>query len=69
MLQTLMSEIQGILNSRPLTPVSSDPNDLDPLTPNHLQLFKASPNSPPGSFCKEDVESAIHDGYILEVLA
>ena len=57
MLQTLMSEIQGILNSRPLTPVSSDPKDLDPLTPNHLLLFKASPNLPPGSFCKEDVYS------------
>ena len=56
-LQTLMSEIQGILNSRPLTPVSSDPKDLDPLTPNHLLLFKASPNLPPGSFCKEDVYS------------
>ena len=53
MLQTLMSEIQGILNSRPLTPVSSDPKDLDPLTPNHLLLFKANPNLPPGSFCKD----------------
>ena len=57
MLQTLMSEIQGILNSQPLTPVSSDPKDLNPLTPNHLLLFKASPNLRPGSFCKEDVYS------------
>ena len=54
MLQTLMSEIHGILNSQPLT---SDPNDLDPLTPNHLLLFEASSNLPPGSFCKEDVYS------------
>ena len=53
MLQTLKSEIQGILNSRPLTPVSSDPKDLDPLTPNHLLLFKANPNLPPGYFCKD----------------
>ena len=57
MLQTLMSEIQGLLNSRPLTRVSSDPKDSNPLTPNHLLLFKASPNLPPRSFCKEDVYS------------
>ena len=29
MLQTLMAEVAGILNNRPLTPVSSDPKDLD----------------------------------------
>ena len=30
MLRTLMAEVAGILNSRPLTPVSSDPKDLEP---------------------------------------
>ena len=35
-LQTLMCEVEAILNNRPLTPLSNDPNDLDPLTPNHL---------------------------------
>ena len=40
MLRALMSEVEGILNGRPLTPVSSDPKDLDPLTPNHLLLCK-----------------------------
>ena len=57
MLQTLMSEVQGILNSRPLTPVSRDPKDLEPLTPNHLILLRANPNLPPGVFNKEDVYS------------
>ena len=57
MLQTLMSEVQGILNSRLLTPVSSDPKDLEPLTPNHLILLRANPNLPPGVFNKEDVYS------------
>ena len=52
-LRTLMSEVEGILNSRPLTPVTSDPKDLDPLTPNHLLLLRANPNLPPGVFNKE----------------
>lgn len=55
MLRTFMSEVEGILNSRPLTPVSSDPKDLDPLTPNHLLLLRANPNLPPGVFSKEEM--------------
>ena len=35
-LTTLMCEIENILNSRPLTPVSADARDLNPITPNHL---------------------------------
>ena len=54
MLQTLMAEVAGILNSRPLTPVSSDPKDLEPPTPNHLLLLRSKPSLPVGSFAKED---------------
>ena len=54
MLRTLMAEVQGILNSRPLMPVSNDPNDLEPLTPSHLLLLRANPNMPPRVFVKED---------------
>ena len=57
MLRTLMSEVEGILNGRPLTPVSSDPKDLDPLTPNHLLLLRANPNLPPGVFNTEEMYS------------
>ena len=36
MLQTLVVEIEAILNDRPLTYVSSDVKDQQPLTPSHL---------------------------------
>ena len=39
-LYTLLTEVESILNSRPLTHVSDNPNDLEALTPNHLLLGK-----------------------------
>ena len=35
-LQTLIVEIEGISNNRPLTTVPTDINDPDPITPAHL---------------------------------
>ncbi|XP_068687804.1 uncharacterized protein [Montipora foliosa] len=42
-LLTLMCEVESILNSRPISAVSSDPCDLEALTPNHLLLLKSEP--------------------------
>ena len=54
-LYTLMCEVEGILNSRPLTPVSDDPNDLEAITPNHLLLGNSKVTFPPGLFNKDDL--------------
>ena len=39
-LATIFCEVEYIVNSRPLTCVSDDPNDYEALTPNHFLLWK-----------------------------
>ena len=50
MLRTLFAEIAGFLNSRPLTYVSSDPEDFRPLTPNDFLNRPPTSDLLPGEF-------------------
>ena len=52
-LSTLMCTIESIINNRPLTTVSTDPDDLGPLTPNHLLLLRSA-ESIPGKYDAND---------------
>lgn len=54
-LHTVFFEVEAILNDRPITKLSDDPNDLEPLTPNHLLLLKAKPVFSPGVFEPHDL--------------
>ena len=56
-LSTLFCTVKSIINNRPLTTVSDDHRDPEPLTPNHLLLMRRSPELPPGEFVKQDCYS------------
>ena len=56
-LSTFMCEVEEIINSRPLTTSSDDPQDLNPITPNHLLNLKNNCLLPPGVFDQKDVYS------------
>ena len=49
-LHTVLCEAEAIINGRLITKASTDPNDLEALTPNHLLLLKTSSSLPPGEF-------------------
>jgi len=49
-LDTVFCEVESVVNGRPLTPISDDPNDLEALTPNHLLLLRPGLCSPLGEF-------------------
>jgi hypothetical protein len=53
-LDTIFCEAESIVNGRPLTSVSGNPSDPQPLTPNHLLLLRGSAPVIPGHFTKGD---------------
>ena len=54
-LRTVVTEVEALLNGRPLTHASTDPGDYQPLTPNHFLIGRASPQLPPGVFVDGDL--------------
>lgn len=54
-LNTVLCEVEAVVNDRPITPSTDDPNDLEAFTPNHLLQLKANPLLPPGLFRREDL--------------
>ena len=55
-LQTVMCEVESIINSRPLTVISSDVKDPYPLSPNQILTMKTCiVLPPPGKFQRNDV--------------
>lgn len=40
-LSTVFVQVEAVLNSRPITPLSNDPNDFDALTPSHFLIGEA----------------------------
>ena len=66
-LLTVMTEVEGILNSRPLTvEVLNDPTSLQPLSPVNILTMKSKVVSPPpaGEFSKPYIYIAEHVGDI-----
>ncbi|XP_037821901.1 uncharacterized protein LOC119610658 isoform X2 [Lucilia sericata] len=46
---TMLAEVEAVLNSRPIAPLSPDPNDGEALTPAHLLIGGGLRSLPPGS--------------------
>ena len=56
-LLTAFAEVEWLVNSRPLTEVSSDVEDLEALTPNHFIMGRGTLNLPPGVFVDRKISS------------
>lgn len=54
-LRTVLIEVEGILNSKPLGYLSTDVSDLDPITPNLLLMGRRDASLPQAMFADTDI--------------
>ncbi|XP_017485290.1 PREDICTED: uncharacterized protein LOC108373859 [Rhagoletis zephyria] len=66
-LSTLLCRIEACLNSRPLSPSSNEPNDLEPLTPGHF-LTGGHLMAPPEPDVNENPASIVNRWQKLKAL-
>lgn len=55
-LATVLTEIEGVLNSKPLGYVSSDVADVDPVTPNYLLMGRLDPALPQSVYRQDEMK-------------
>ena len=67
-LQTLIVEIEAVLNDRPITYVASDLNDLEPLTPSHL-LYGRRIITLPHKIMDDEVDDPTYGAPIVREMA
>ena len=67
-LQTLIVEIEAVLNDRPITYVASDLNDLEPLTPSHL-LYGRRITTLPHKIMDDEVDDPTYGAPIVREMA
>jgi len=67
-LSTLLCQIEACLNSRPLTPMSSDPSDLEVLTPAHFLIGSPISLPPEVDLRKEPLNSLRRWKYVQALM-
>ena len=53
----ILVEIEGTINSQPITPVSDDINNFQPLTPNHFLIGRPTLYHRQGIFTEKELNS------------
>lgn len=66
-LSTVLTQIEAVLNSRPMSPLSSDPTDFTPLTPGHFLIGRPL-TAPPSDDITGDSTSRLSRYHRVEQL-
>lgn len=57
---TLLVEIEAVVNSRPMHPLSNDPDDMTPLTPSHFLIGRAMESVPDKNYTQYSINRLSH---------